>query len=203
MTAHSRSEFSSNSLIFMRFFKQKWFKTGMDIAISILKPDATRGWSSVCAAFCVGLASLFAPVAGAQTAAQPAATPSWWITPGAVSYHFKNRDQFNQTHPGFGVEYHFNNEWAVVGGTYKNSNNLWSKYGGVNWTPAFLQLGPAKFGLTGQVANNYKAARDGKPFAFAAPLIAFEGERFGANLYIIPTIRNVTGAVALQFKFAL
>jgi hypothetical protein len=127
----------------------------------------------------------------------------WWITPGAVSYHFENQDQFNQTHPGLGVEYHFLPDWALVGGTYKNSNSLWSKYIGVNWTPAALRFGPARLGATAQIADNYKAARNGKPFAFAAPLIAFEGERFGANIYIIPTIRNVTGAVALQFKFAL
>jgi hypothetical protein len=141
--------------------------------------------------------------ANAQIAPASQKTPHWWVTPGAVSYHFENRDQFNQTHPGLGVEYHFDNTLAVVGGTYKNSNNLWSKYAGVNWTPQALQWGIVKFGATAQVADNYKAARNGKPFAFAAPLIAFEGERFGANLYVIPTIRNVTGAVALQFKFAL
>ncbi|MGL4577081.1 MAG: hypothetical protein ACRCV9_20005 [Burkholderiaceae bacterium] len=142
-------------------------------------------------------------MAAPAAAQQPTEQKSWWITPGAVSYHFKNQDQFNQTHPGLGVEYHFQPDWAAVAGTYKNSNSLWSKYIGVNWTPAALRLGPARFGATAQIADNYLAARNGKPFAFAAPLIAFEGDRFGANIYIIPTIRNVTGAVALQFKFAL
>ncbi|MFM2397988.1 MAG: hypothetical protein RL341_145 [Pseudomonadota bacterium] len=188
----------------MRFFKQKCPKTRTNIAYLPSKrayfDEKPRFGCIFIGAGATAVALLLAAPAAAQ---QQPEVKSWWITPGAVSYHFKNQDQFNQTHPGLGVEYHFAPDWAAVGGTYKNSNNLWSKYVGVNWTPAALRLGPARLGATAQIADNYKAARDGKPFAFAAPLIAFEGERFGANIYIIPTIRNVTGAVALQFKFAL
>jgi hypothetical protein len=143
------------------------------------------------------MCALFASAAQAQSTDKT----EWWITPGALSYHFKNRDQFNQTHPGLGAEYHFASNWSAVGGTYKNSNYRWSQYVGVNWTP--YVFGPVKFGATAQVANHYNQARDGKPFPFAAPLIAYEGERFGVNLYVIPTIRNVTGAAALQFKIKL
>jgi hypothetical protein len=184
----------------MSFSDQNSLKTRMDNALSGSKHSFKRAF---CGSYITGLSALAAfllPFAAVAQASQEPAS-RFWITPGAVSYHFKNRDQFNQTHPGLGIEYHFAPDWAVVGGTYKNSNSLWSKYGGVNWTP--LRLGPLHLGATAQVANNYKAARDGKPFAFAAPVIALEGERFGANLYVIPTIRNVTGAVALQFKFAL
>jgi hypothetical protein len=137
----------------------------------------------------------FATVSDAQEA------NPWWITPGALSYHFNNRDALNQVHPGLGVEYRISPDWALVGGTYKNSNYRWSQYVGANWLP--LAFGSARLGVTAQVANHYNAAREGGPFPFAAPVIAIEGERFGANLYVIPTMRNVTGAVALQFKFRL
>lgn len=122
-----------------------------------------------------------------------------WITPGALSYHFKNRDSFNQVHPGLGIEYQLDPNWAVVGGTYKNSNDRWAQYVGTNWIP--WQFGPLRMGATAQIANHYNQARNGKPFAFAAPMLTVEHRRMGANIYIIPTIRNVTGAVALQFKF--
>ena len=140
-------------------------------------------------------------LAAASARVDAADLSDWWITPGAVSYHVANRDHLNQIHPGLGVEYHFKPDWTLVGGTYKNSNYRWSEYFGANWTP--LALGPAKIGLTAQVANHYNAAREGGPFLFAAPVISFEGSRFGANIYVIPTLRNVTGAVALQLKFRL
>jgi hypothetical protein len=192
--------------ISMRLFKQKWPKNLMKPARTAKRPHPNRFFKRFTALNLL-LGTLLTNSAWAQLAPQNSlgSKPQnrWWITPGAVSYHFENQDEFNQTHPGLGVEYLFAPEWAAVGGTYKNSNNLWSKYAGVNWTPQALRFGPFKLGATAQVADNYKAARNGKPFAFAAPLIAVEGERFGANIYIIPTIRNVTGAVALQLKIAL
>jgi hypothetical protein len=149
------------------------------------------------------LALAVAAPAGAQQAVQqPTPAPydtQWWFTPGAVSRHFERQSEFNQTHPQFGFEYFWRPNTALIFGTYKNSNYLWSRYVGVNWTP--LELGPIRLGATAQITNNYIAARDRKPFPFAAPMASFEYRRFGLNLYAVPTIRDVTGAVALQVKF--
>lgn len=125
---------------------------------------------------------------------------TWWFTAGGFSYHFANRDQLNQTHPGIGVEYHWLHDIAFVAGTYKNSNYNWSQYLGANWMP--LQLGRFKLGATAQVANKYNEANNGGAFVFAAPTLSLESRHVGANLYVIPTIANVTGAVAVQFKFS-
>jgi hypothetical protein len=144
-------------------------------------------------------AALAAPAAAQQTAAPVPYDTQWWFTPGAVSRHFERQSEFNQTHPQFGLEYFWRPNTALIFGTYKNSNYLWSRYVGVNWTP--LELGPIRLGATAQITNNYIAARDRKPFPFAAPMASFEYRRFGLNLYAVPTIRDVTGAVALQVKF--
>jgi hypothetical protein len=185
----------------MRLFSHFYLKTPMNTAPITLRKVYKASLHTMMV-MCLCTIVMQPQNAWAQTTEQNInSTSHWWITPGAVSYHYENRDQFNQTHPGFGIEYHPNNQWAFVAGTYKNSNYRWSDYGGVNWTPAWLQFGLFKLGATAQVANNYPEARNGKPFAFAAPLIAVEGKHVGANIYIIPTVFDVTGAVALQLKF--
>jgi hypothetical protein len=185
----------------MRIYNHFCLKNSMNTALSLLNL-LTSSFKHVPTLVLLSIAGACLNPACAQTASSAeASSTQWWITPGAVSYHFADRDQYNQTHPGLGLEYHSSNRWAFVGGTYKNSNSLWSKYGGVNWTPEALHFGMAKLGVTVQVVDNYLNARNGKPFAFAAPVIAIEGKHAGVNLYVVPTIRNVDGAVALQFKF--
>jgi hypothetical protein len=139
------------------------------------------------------------PSAHAQTVPTKTETKPWWITVGGFSYHFANRDMLNQTHPGLGLEYHLSDELALVAGGYKNSNYHWSQYAGANWMP--LQYGAFKLGATAQIANHYDQANNGGIFAFAAPTLSVTTHKVGVNVYVIPTIAKVTGAVAVQFKF--
>jgi hypothetical protein len=86
----------------------------------------------------------------------------------------------------------------LVAGTFKNSNYEWSQYAGVNWLP--LEYSVFKFGLTAQISNHYRNINNGGIMVFAAPMISTQYGRYGANIYLIPPLSNVTAAVAVQFK---
>ena len=43
----------------------------------------------------------------------------------------------------------------------------------------------------------------GSAFFAAIPMASIEGRRFGVNLGIIPSVKNVQGAVLVQFKFRI
>jgi hypothetical protein len=141
------------------------------------------------------LAALFY---SASVLAAPAELNPWWITVGGFSEHFDRQDRLNQTHQGLGVEYSFAPDWAAIAGTFKNSTYEWSQYAGVNWLP--IEYSVFKLGLTAQISNHYRNLNNGAVFAFAAPMLSAQYEHFGANIYLIPSLANVTGAVVLQFK---
>ena len=128
--------------------------------------------------------------------------PSLWINVGGISHHFEDRDQFNQNHPGLGVEYRFNDAWSVMAGQYKNSVSEKSKYITASYTP--WSIGQFRFGVAFGAADGYPGLNEGKVFAVLTPLVTYESRYFGLNLLIIPTVgSSVTGALALQFKFKL
>ncbi len=134
----------------------------------------------------------------ASALAAPAEFNPWWITVGGFSEHFDRQDTLNQSHPGIGVEYGFAPDWAVIAGTFKNSTYAYSQYAGVNWLP--LEYSIFKLGLTAQISNHYRNLNNGAAFVFAAPMLSAQYSHVGANLYLIPSLSNVTGAVVLQFK---
>lgn len=122
----------------------------------------------------------------------------WWITVGGFSIHAERQGDLNQVNLGLGAEYDFAPKWAAVAGTFKNSNYEWSQYAGVNWLP--LEYSVFKFGLTAQISNHYRNINNGGIMVFAAPMISTQYGRYGANIYLIPPLSNVTAAVAVQFK---
>jgi hypothetical protein len=141
---------------------------------------------------------LLLTVNGTAIAAEP---NPWWITVGGFSQHFSKQDELNQSHPGIGAEYSFAPHWAAVAGTFKNSTYEWSQYAGVNWLP--FEHAMFKLGASAQITNHYHKLNDGGIVPIIVPMMSMEYGRFGANLYVIPTLRNVTGSVAIQFKIHL
>ncbi len=123
-----------------------------------------------------------------------------WLNPGMLSYHFDRERSFNSRNVGFGAEYRYSTVASVTLGTYRNSYHESSNYIGAYWQP--IQLGVFKFGAVAGVFNGYSKTNDGGWFPALIPALTYEGERFGVNLLLVPSIpEKVAGSLSVQFKF--
>ncbi len=135
--------------------------------------------------------------------AQP---PDPWLTISQGSYHFKDREQYNQDNPGFGFEWGFKNEWVHdtrwVGGRFYNSDRRYSNYAGVIATPYRALEGSLhiKFGALVGVINGYPRAYNGGYFPLLAPVVTLQHGAVGANVFIIPPFKGIPATAALQLK---
>src|SRR5690606_33373995 len=102
---------------------------------------------------------------------------------------------------GFGIEWRRTPEVAIMAGVYDNSVGKPSQYAAVNWQP--WQIGPVKLGVALGVLNGYPALNRGGTFFAALPMATIEGQRFGVNLGLIPSIGDVDGALLVQLKMKL
>ena len=123
-----------------------------------------------------------------------------WLNPGMLSYHFDRDRSFNSRNVGFGAEYRYSSVASVTLGTYRNSYHESSNYIGAYWQP--IQLGLFKFGAVAGVFNGYSKTNDGGWFPALIPALTYEGELFGVNLLMVPSIPDkVAGSLSVQFKF--
>jgi len=130
---------------------------------------------------------------------EPAQKQAVWLNPGLYSYHFDQKQDFNPTNIGFGAEYQFSTVASITAGFYRNSYYQHSQYIGAYWQP--IALGPFKLGMVAGVFNGYDNTNNGGWFPAALPAVSLEGDLFGLNLIVIPTIPNrIAGSVSLQFK---
>lgn len=145
--------------------------------------------------------SLLAAASGAQ-AADPV-TPQVWLNPGIFSYHFDRSKDLREDNVGFGAEVVLHDDHSLLAGSIINSDRQRSRYGAYHWRPLHWRIADLRVsaGLAVGVFDGYPRYRDGGWFVAPLPLLAVEGERFGANIAIIPTLGNrLNGAVAIQFK---
>jgi hypothetical protein len=148
------------------------------------------------------LAGLAAPAVRAQDVAAPVIDqPQIWINVGGFSRHFDRDPRYNENNFGFGVEWRRTTEVALMVGVYDNSLGKASQYAAVNWQP--WQIGPVKLGAAIGLLNGYPAIGRGGTFFAALPMASIEGRRFGINLGLIPSIKDVDGAILLQFKLRI
>lgn len=148
------------------------------------------------------LAAFAASSARADEAPLAAADqPQIWINVGGFSRHFDRDPNYNENNFGFGIEWRRSPELAVMAGVYDNSLGKPSQYAAINWQP--WQIGPVKLGAAIGVLNGYPAISRGGTFFAALPMASIEGRRFGINLGLIPSIKNVDGAILLQFKLRI
>ncbi len=153
-------------------------------------------------ALALPLAGLGVSAARADEASAAAADqPQIWINVGGFSRHFDRDPRYNENNLGFGIEWRRSPELAVMAGVYDNSLGKPSQYAAINWQP--WQIGPVKLGAAIGVLNGYPAISRGGTFFAALPMASIEGRRFGINLGLIPSIKNVDGAVLLQFKLRI
>ena len=145
--------------------------------------------------------------AGAGVSAQDAQnrfSPQVWLNPGTFSFHFDRDKDLREDNTGIGAELVLAEDHAFSAGSFINSNRRRSRYGAYFWRPLHWQ--PAGVKVHAGVAvggfDGYPNYRSGDWFPAALPMLAVEGDRFGVNLFIVPTIKNrLDGAVAIQFKF--
>lgn len=145
--------------------------------------------------------------AGAQSA-PPADSPGWekpagelWLNVGGFSRHFNRQAGHNENNVGLGVEYRTSEDLSFMAGSYRNSVRKNTTYAAVSWQP--LSMGSFKLGAAVGLMNGYPAMNRGGTFFAALPMATYEGRRFGVNLGLIPSMKDVDGAVILQFKVRL
>lgn len=121
-----------------------------------------------------------------------------WVNVGGFSRHFVRNRGYNESNFGLGLEYRFNEELSVMGGSYYNSIRRTTTYATVNWQP--YHVGEFKIGASVGVMDGYPSIARGGTFFVAVPMATYEGKRFGFNVGIIPSTGNVDGAIILQLK---
>jgi hypothetical protein len=130
---------------------------------------------------------------------EPEARSQVWINPGFVSYHFDQSKNLNNGNWGAGAEYRFSTVASATIGRFYNSNREYSNYAGIYYQP--IAIGPIKLGAVLGGFNGYPQTNSGGWFAAALPALTWEGDRVGANVFIVPTIGDrVNGAISVQLK---
>lgn len=149
--------------------------------------------------------AFFSPLVWAQTEPMVAwktyePKNEWWVNAGMLSYHFDRSAGYNNANLGLGVEYRFATTTSLTAGRFYNSDRDYSNYAGVYWQP--LAIGPVQVGAVIGGFNGYPTTNNGGWFAAVLPALTLEGKRFGANVFLIPTIGDrVHGAISLQLKW--
>lgn len=141
----------------------------------------------------------------AATAEEPLFKEKLWISPGMVSFHFERNMGFNESNPGFGLEYSINKDWSVAGGRFKNSEYNQSNYLTVAYQP--LDFFGFKLGLAGGVMDGYSGPNNKynkKPFPVLLPVMSYEHKNFGVNILWVPQVKTdaatIYSAIGVQFK---
>jgi hypothetical protein len=148
-----------------------------------------------CAGVCLSVCSLVSAAADAEP------TPQIWLNAGFLSYHADRSQDYREDNIGLGMETMFTPDHGFFLGTYINSDDARSHYAMYQWRPlhGHLRSVSVSGGLIAGVLDGY-ARNDGGWFFGAAPVLFFDGERFGANLVVIPNSEPERRLVALQLK---
>ena len=156
-------------------------------------------WMFLAVTLCTLSAPAKAQISDFFSIAKHEAQSELWLNPGMFSYHFDRERSFNSRNIGFGAEYRFSSVASFTVGTYNNSYHESSNYIGAYWQP--ILLGPFKFGAVAGGFNGYSKTNDGGWFPAIVPALTYEGERFGFNLLMVPSIPDkVAGSLSVQFK---
>ena len=129
--------------------------------------------------------------------------PHVWLNPGSYSFHFDRNKDLREDNTGLGAELTLAENHVLAAGSFINSNRRRSHYGAYYWRP--LHWRPAGINVHAGIAvgafDGYPNYRNGAWFPTALPMLAIEGGRVGANIFLVPTIKNrLDGAIAVQFK---
>jgi hypothetical protein len=132
-----------------------------------------------------------------------AASPQVWLNPGIFSRHFDRDKDLRENNTGIGAEVVLSDDHVLAAGNFINSNRRRSRYGAYEWRPLHWEVGGFKIhgGVAAGGFDGYPNYRNGAWFPAALPMLTIEAERFGMNLFVVPTIAHrLDGAIAVQFK---
>ena len=149
-------------------------------------------------ALALAVPATFAESATTTMDLEPPSTSQLWLNVGGFSRHFDRNRGFNEHNLGLGIEYRTSPSLSYMAGSYYNSVRKNTTYAAVNWQP--WSVGSLKVGAAIGLMNGYPAMNSGGHFFAVLPVVSYEGRRFGVNLGLIPSIKNIDGAVILQFK---
>ena len=149
------------------------------------------------------LAALAAPVAAS-------AAPTFTLDVNLASYHTERwaRHALNQRNLGAGVTVHFNRDWSLSAGWYRNSYRRGSTYLLANWTPLHWGL-PAGMniaaGATGGLDSGYRRSELGtEPLVAAALVRVIAPQGWAVNLTAVPNAPHArSGFIGLQLSLPL
>lgn len=144
----------------------------------------------------------------AQDAAQARPVAEWWGNVNIGSHHFGDEDEFladgesfNEFNPGVGVEVQWQPAHAVSAGYFLNSLDEDSVYLMYHFTPLALGRHVRVGGMAG-VVTGYPGYHGGDAAPAGGFVAKIEGDRFGANLILLPPLEDVTPAtLGLQLKY--
>ena len=126
-----------------------------------------------------------------------------WVVLGGLAYHSCRTCMFRESNPGLALQW--KSPWfedltglqntRLTAGGYINSNNRDSVYAGAQWMP--YNYGPVKLGLQAVLITGYKEA---VITPVLLPLVSFETQHIGMDLYAVPKMAKVSAAVFATFK---
>ena len=154
------------------------------------------------------LALLLLLPAAAAVQAQERPAAEWWGNANVGSHHFGDEDdyladgeRFNEFNPGIGVEVQWRPVHALSAGYFRNSVDENSLYLLYHFTP--MPIGRhVRLGAVGGLVTGYPGYNDGNVAPAGGLIAKIEGERFGANLILLPPLDDVTPAtIGLQLKY--
>ena len=136
------------------------------------------------------------------TAGATESSPQIWLNPGFLSAHADRSQHHREDNIGVGVEAVLAPDHGFFAGNFINSGGARSRYGMYQWRPLHWQVNDVgvSAGLIAGAADGYTNYHDGGWFFGALPMLFFEGERFGANLAIVPATNPDHRLVAIQLK---
>jgi hypothetical protein len=151
----------------------------------------------------IGIALMFCSASSGANAADAEFSPQVWINPGLYSRHFDRGKDLREDNVGLGAEVSLAPDHVLMGGSFINSQRARTRYGAYQWRPLHWQLGDTNVsvGIIVGAFDGYPHYHDGSWFVAPMPVLAIEGKRIGANLTIVPSVKNVIdGAIAVQIK---
>lgn len=127
--------------------------------------------------------------------------PQVWVNAGLLSFHLDRSKDYREFNYGLGAEVVFTPEHALMVGAYNNSESHWSKYVGYQYRPFQWKVGGFNVagGLALSLIDGYPSMSNKRWFIAPFPVVAVEGEKFGANFVLIPNFKH-GGALGMQLK---
>jgi len=125
-----------------------------------------------------------------------------WLNAGFYTSHFDHNQGLRNANPGLGIEWVLNDTYALTAGGFKNSDHQHSDYLGLYVMP--WRWASFKLGAVVGAFDGYARANQGGWFPALVPVVSFEGQRWGLNTAVIPTVKDkLHGGISFQLKYKL